>query len=246
MKSNRQLTIALSLALIVIGIAGLASGLLATLFHFRIWRLWPLAVIGVGLAVVLVPLANPARRSLALLLVPGLPILTTGGLLLFASVFRWWRLWAVLWPLEVLSVAAGFGLAALRMRRVWPAVPTVIIGANGAVLQFCALTGWWGAWAVLWTIEPLALGIALLIANTRRHSRGLLTAGLVLCAFSAAALAGGLALTSLSLVRPLWWLWRWTAPVTVILVGVALLVWGLVRPHSEATTPSADLAPAHE
>jgi len=38
-----------------------------------------------------------------------------------------------------------------------------------------------------------------------------------------------IAIVSLSALFPLWWLWKWIGPVTVILVGVGLLVWSLVR-----------------
>jgi hypothetical protein len=34
---------------------------------------------------------------------------------------------------------------------------------------------------------------------------------------------------SLSAIFPVWWLWRWVGPVTFILAGVGLLLWGFVR-----------------
>jgi hypothetical protein len=35
------------------------------------------------------------------------------------------------------------------------------------VLQFCALTGLWNAWAVLWTVEPLSVGLSLLAVSAK-------------------------------------------------------------------------------
>ena len=49
-----------------------------------------------------------------------------------------WSLWAYLWPLEVISVAAGFILMAIFLKVPWLMIPASIIGLTGLVLQFCA------------------------------------------------------------------------------------------------------------
>ena len=95
-------------------------------------------------------------------------------------------------------------------------VPAIIIGVNGLIFQFCALTGWWSAWAVLWAMEPLSVGLALLALNTKLHKRGLFLAGVILCSVAALGLIGMSALVAgrlwINLLGPL------------VLVGLGALV----------------------
>jgi hypothetical protein len=171
------------------------------------------------------------RRGLGGLFIPGLPILTTGGILLFASVLNWWDAWSWLWPLEVLSVAAGFVLAALHMRVIWLLIPAIIIGANGLLFQFCAITGLWDVWAVMWTIEPLSVGVSLLLNGGLRRRPGLMTAGILLCSIGGVGLLGMGAILSVSWIAGWWWLFRLVGPAILILAGAFLLLGGLAR-HS--------------
>jgi hypothetical protein len=157
-----------NLALPMLGISG---------WRWGVWRLWPMFVIGVGLLFVLTPLLVRGKRGLGGLFIPGMPTLVTGGILLFTSAFDVWGAWEWLWPLEVLAVAVGFLFASIYMRNIWLLIPAIIVGANGLLMQFCALTGWWSVWAVLWTIEPLAVGVALFAAYTRKRRSGLLVVG---------------------------------------------------------------------
>jgi hypothetical protein len=137
----------------------------AFLWRETVGRLWPVVVIGLGLLLAAPPVLHPTRRGLGVLFIPALPVLTTGALLLLASLFNWWGLWRWLWPQEVLALALGFLFAAIWMRAPGLAIPAILVGLNGMVFQLCAVTGWWEAWAVLWTIEPLAVGLGLLAAG---------------------------------------------------------------------------------
>ncbi|MBN1249960.1 MAG: hypothetical protein JXC32_20015 [Anaerolineae bacterium] len=231
---NKQLMIGLGTLLILIGAVSLGATVLGWLFGFRLWQLWPLLVIAVGLG--LTAPAVLSRRGALLQVLPllGLPTLTAGTLLLVGSVFRWWQVWTILWPLEVISVAAGCLWIAARSNAKWLIVPAILIGANGLILQFCAATGWWGAWSVLWTVEPVAVGISLLALNARRPSAGLLTAGLVFCALGALGFLQSMAFVSLAAFRPLRWLWRWFTPVAAILAGAGMVAWTLARPGARA------------
>jgi hypothetical protein len=240
---DRRGLVGIGVLMVLVGVVALAAGVLNLAFGFRVWHLWPLVVIATGLLLILPVLLHPDRPKLSGLLILGLPTLTTGGILLIASVTRWWRVWSVLWPLEVISVALGFVLTAVRAKRSWLLVPAVIIGANGFVLQFCAATGWWRAWAFLWAVEPIALGISLLLLNARRHSRGMLTAGLALCAIGTVGLFESLALYSLATLGPLWRILRWLTPVGFISGGVVLIIWAIItRTRSQAeAAPAADV-----
>ena len=154
-------------------------------WEYGLWRLWPLFIGTVGLGLVVAPIAYPHKRGLKALFIPGMPILMIGALLLWGSVFNGWGIWATLWPMLVLALAFGFFLAGLFMHNIWLMIPAIIIGMNGLVFQFCAITGWWEAWSVLWTIEPLSVGLALLVTSSG-HRRGLLTAGMILVGIAGA------------------------------------------------------------
>jgi hypothetical protein len=163
------------------------------------------------------------------LFIPGVPVLTNGMILLFTSVTGWWGAWEWLWPLEVTGVALGFLFAAIKMRVVWLLIPAIIVGANGLLLQFCAITGWWAVWAVAWAIEPLSVGLALLAVNLKQRSAGLMVAGIAVCALAVVGAIESLAIVAMAAIFPVWWLCKFVGPVTLILVGIGLLVWGLVR-----------------
>jgi hypothetical protein len=143
---------------------------------------------------------------------------------------NWWGAWSWLWPLEVLSVALAFMLAALHMRVIWLMIPAIIIGANGLLFQFCAITGLWQVWAVMWTIEPLSVGMALLLVGARKRRSGLMMAGVLLCGIGGVGLLGMSAVVSTRWLMPGWqWLFRVAGPATLIVVGALLLFGGLAQ-----------------
>ena len=213
--------------LIALGALWLLLIVVSSLFGFNllgfVLRFWPVVVSAAGLAFVLPPLLVRGRRGLGALFIPGVPILVVSGILMIASVLNIWGIWAWLWPMVLLAVALGFLAAALYMRVDGLLIPAVIVGFNGLVFQFCAVTGLWSWWSVLWTIEPLSVGLALLLFGARKGSSGTLRAGLIVCGVAAAffllmvtILAGG-------------WLFKLTFPGLIILAGLALLAWGLAR-----------------
>lgn len=234
---SRKLSIIVSVALILVGAVSLMFTFVGALFGFRVWQLWPLVVIAAGLAFVLPPLLVRGKRGLGGLFIPGMPVLTNGAILFFTSVTGWWGAWQWLWPLEVIGVALGFMFAAIKMRVVWLLIPVIVVGANGMLLQFCAITGWWAVWAVAWAIEPLSVGLALLAVNLKQRSAGLMVAGIAVCALAVVGAIESLALVAMAVILPVWWLCKFVGPVTLILVGIGLLVWGVVR--RAPTTPQA-------
>jgi hypothetical protein len=196
------------------------------------WRLWPSIVVCLGLLFMLSPLLVRGHRGLGGLFIPGMPILITGAILLLASVFNFWGVWTWLWPLEVLALATGFFAAALYMRLIWLVIPAIIIGLNGLVLQFCAITDLWYLWAVLWTVEPLSVGLSLVVVSVKARSAALFLAGIILCSLAGMGLVGMTAITLSS-----WWLFGWIGPAILVLSGLALLVWGLApRPSAKPAT----------
>jgi len=220
---NKRVSTLIGLFLVLMGGLLLMSNVVLPLFGIRswywsVWRLWPTIVVSVGAFFMLIPLLWPHKRGLGAFFIVGAPVLATGGILLFASVFNVWRAWEWLWPVEVWSVALGFALAALYMRNVWLMIPAIIIGMNGLLFQFCALTGWWEVWAVLWTIEPLSVGLALLFVYFRKRRHGLMVAGMILCGIAAVGLMGMLGL------GPGWWVLNMIGPALLVGIGILLLL----------------------
>ena len=232
---NKQTSAAMGVVLIALGLLTMAFTLglpvlgLSMWNVFQPWRLWPLTVVSVGLGFVLPPVLFRQKRGLGGLYIPGMPILATGGILFFASALDWWGAWEWLWPVEVLSVAAGFVLASIHLRVIWLMIPAIVIGANGLLFQFCAITGLWDVWALMWTIEPLSVGLSLLIIGARKRSSGLMTAGILLCGIGGVGLVGMAAILSLSWIAAWLWVLRFVVPTILVLTGTLLILWSIAR-----------------
>jgi len=226
MKVERSLSLIFGLALVAIGAVSLLGN---TLLAVHAWRLWPLTVIIAGMALTAPGFFGLKKRGFGSFFIPGIPLLTTGGILLFSSLFSRWDVWALAWPLEVLGLAVGFALAAIFMRVAGLAIPALIIGLNGLVLAFCNLTGLWTAWAILWPIEPLAVGLGLLIVGVINQSSGAKVAGLIL---TGVAGAGFFIASFISMFNHT--ILRFAGPGMLILSGLILVSaqW-LKRPESE-------------
>ena len=215
MKVERSLSLIFGLALVAIGIISLLGN---TILTTQAWRLWPLTVIIAGIALTIPGFFGMLRRGFGSFFIPGIPVLTTGGILLFASLFDRWNVWGIAWPLEVLGLALGFALAAIFMRVAGLAIPAVIIGVNGLMLAFCNLTGLWSAWAILWPIEPPAIGLGLLIVGVFNRSAGVKLAGMILTGIAGAGffIASFISVLNGSLLR-------FAAPGLLILSGLILV-----------------------
>jgi hypothetical protein len=238
---DKRFSVLAGVILVLIGALALAFSLgmpILKVWRWSIGRLWPLAIVGIGLLFVLPPFVlglsrldpngtgqtEGSRRGLGALFVPGMPILTTGAILLVANTFDWWRVWERLWPQEILALALGFLFAAIYMRVTWLLIPAIIVGLNGIVFQFCALTGLWEAWVVLWAIEPLAVGLSLLAVGARARSSRLLKAGLIVCGLAGAGLIGMTVILSAAAFLPELWLINLLGPTVVILIGLSMVV----------------------
>ena len=182
---TRIASIVTGITLVLIGSLYLGYNLLATRFALpepAPWRLWPLAISAVGLLFLLPPALAPSQRVLAVLFIPGVPILIVGGLATLTLFLPASFVWSTFWPQIVLGLALGVVLLARYLRAVWLILPAAVFGALGAALQFSAVTGWWSAWSVLWAVVPVAIGLALAAIGWRQGSRRLSLAGLLLCA----------------------------------------------------------------
>jgi len=237
---TRTMKITIGALLTLLGGGLLAWNLFAAVLHLpepAPWRLWPLAIAGVGLLLVLPPLVAPWQRSLGALFLPGLPLLAVAALAVATLVFQPGFIWAHFWPQIVLALAVAVGLLALYLRSVWLLLPALILGLLGAALQFSALTGWWSVWAVLWTVAPLGAGLGLLAVGLWHHSNGLRVAGLLVCLFTAITAA------SLSaLLTQHWSLINVALALGLMGGGAALALWG--RPGAAAQVNADTIANA--
>lgn len=232
MKVERALSLIFGCALVALGgLSLLGNAFLTT----GAWRLWPLTVVLLGIALTLPGFYGLQSRGLGSFFIPGLPLLTTGGLLLFASLFGRWNVWELAWPLEVLALAVGFALAAIFMRVAGLAIPAMIIGINGLILAFCNLTGLWEAWAVLWPLEPLAVGLGLLVVGVANRSSGARLAGLILTGIAGAGffIASFITVFNGGILR-------FTVPGMLVLTGLVLVSARWLKQPDLAAPASAD------
>lgn len=229
MKTERILSLIFGIGLLIIGGLSMVSNLF---LRTEAWRMWPLVVLAAGLALTLPGFLGLVRPGLGAFFMPGLPVLTTGSILMFASITGNWGIWALAWPLLVLAVALGFGLSAIFMRVPGLAIPAMIVGVNGLVLAFCNLTGLWSAWAILWPIEPLAIGLGLLVVGISNRSLGANTAAIILI-----GIAGmGFFLTSFVSVFNETIL-RFAVPGMLVMTGILLVGLTFLRRENRPETP---------
>jgi len=218
-------SIVFGVGLVMLGMLALVGNLLLPAIGFtvrwwEVWRWWPLIVIGIGLLLLTIPFA--AGRGAGAVFIAAIPLLTTGGILLFNSLFNAWDAWAYLWPYVILAVATGFILAGVYSRIVWFGIPAILIGANGLVLAFCNWTGLWEAWSVLWTIEPLSVGLILLLIAIKTRAIPLYIIGAAFCSFAIFAFSGMAAVMVAGK-----WLFQITLPASFILLGGLLIILSL-------------------
>lgn len=230
---NRQANYG-GLILILLGGVALLNSAVGTLFgwHFGLWRFWPLLVSALGLSFIAAPILFPRRRGLKALFIPGFPILITSSLLLLGSIFNVWGVWEYLWPLIVIGLAVGFLVSAVFMRNIWLMFPAIIVGVNGLILQFCAATGLWHLWAILWPLEPLSVGLALLVASAGVRPK-MIWAGLIVCLIS----VGLFSLMSLVLSG---WV-SMVGAVLLILAGAGLIAHGRAPMMLKEKSPKEEL-----
>jgi hypothetical protein len=224
MKPERILSLIFGIGLLLVGGLSLVGNLFLST---QAWRMWPLVVLLAGLALTIPGFLAISRPGFGAFFMPGIPVLATGGILMFASITGNWGIWALAWPLLVLAVALGFGLSAIFMRVAGLAIPAIIIGVNGLVLAFCNITGLWGAWAILWPLEPLAVGLGLLVVGIAKRSKGANVAALILI-----GLAGiGFFMTSFISVFNATML-RFAVPAMLVLTGLLLIGMNFLRTES--------------
>jgi hypothetical protein len=235
MKPEKTLSLIFGLGLVGIGLLSLAGNLFLRL---EAWRLWPVIVILLGLGLTAPGFWGFSRRGFGSFFIPGIPLLTTGVILLVASLFHRWDVWALAWPLEVLGLALGFTLAAIFMRLPALAIPAFILGANGLLLAFCNLTGLWQAWALLWPIEPLSVGLGLLVLGLFNRSHGTRVAAVVLFIIAG---AGFFIMSFVSVFNAS--ILRFGAPLMLILTGSLLAALSFMKREAPVPAGSAETQP---
>jgi hypothetical protein len=236
MDTPKPVTLIFGLFLIFFGGAALLlnSSMALLGWQINVFRFWPLFIIGLGLIFGIMPLVNRGRPGLGGLFIPAMILLTNGVLLAIASFTNLWGLvWSHLWPLELLALALAFVFFAIYARNAWLLIPALFIGANGLVLFFCAMTGWWASWAVLWTVEPFCVGLMLLLIAWKTRSAVVMTVGLVISAFALMAAAG-----MSTLVSGYWHFASTLGAVFFILAGASLLLFGNKIPTPPNIPPS--------
>lgn len=225
---QKQASLLFGLTLILLGVLALAGNLLMDSVFHADFRAWPIFVVGVGLLFCIPPFIFTQVRGLGGLFIPGMPVLATGILLFITSMADDWSLWGILWPFEVISLALGFLLAAIFLRVVWLTIPASIIGFTGLALLFCAITGRWDSWAVLWTVVPFSVGLPLLLIGIAKKLDGVKLAGLILT-----GVAGALFAALSTFLVTSWWVTRLVGPAIVIGLGGLMIISALTKRSNE-------------
>lgn len=236
MKPEKLFNLISGITLIGIGAVVLAGNVFLST---KAWKLWPLIVLLAGIGLTLPGFFGFWRRGFGSFFIPGIPVLTTGGILLYASITDNWDVWSVAWTLEVLALALGFALSAFFMRVPALAIPAFIIGVNGLMLAFCAVTGLWESWAILWPIEFLAVGLGLLALGIANGSSGVKTAASILFTIA----GGGFFISTFISVFNKGVL-KFAVPVMLLFTGILLTVTFLMNKSPEA--PAVTEQPAQE
>jgi len=229
MKSERLFNLIAGVTLLTIGVIALAGNVfLAT----KAWKIWPVIIILIGVGLTIPGFFGFSHRSFGSFFIPGIPVLTTGAILLYASLTNHWDVWAVAWTLEILGLALAFALATVFMRVPALAIPAFIIGINGAMLAFCAATGLWESWAILWPIEFLAVGLGLLALGLANHSAGVKTAASILFTIA----GGGFFISAFVSTFNNNGILKFAVPVMLLVTGVLLTGTFLLNKSPEIPT----------
>jgi hypothetical protein len=229
MKSERLFNLIAGVTLLTIGVIALAGNIfLAT----KAWKLWPVIIVLIGIGFTISGFLGISRHGFGSFFIPGIPLLTTGGILLYASLTNHWNVWAVAWTLEILGLALGFALAAIFMRVPGLAIPAFIVGVNGLMLAFCAVTRLWQSWAILWPIEFLSVGLGLLVLGIANHSEGVKTAASILFTIA----GGGFFISTFVSAFNTNVILKFAVPVMLLVTGVLLTATFLL--HKSPETPT--------
>lgn len=226
MKPEKLFNLIAGVTLLIIGLIALVGN---TFLTTNAWKLWPVMIVLAGTGLTIPGFLGFAHRGFGAFFIPGMPVLVTGLILLFASLTGYWEIWSVAWVLEILGLALGFIMAAIFMRVPGLAIPAFIIGTNGMMLAFCAITGLWQSWAILWPIEFLAVGLGLLVLGIANQSAGVKTAASVLLTIA----GGGFFITAFLSVFNDNSIMKFAVPVMLLVTGGLLTVTYFFQRSSE-------------
>ncbi len=226
MKPEKVFNLIAGVTLLAMGVIALAGN---TFLATKAWKLWPVIIVLAGVGLTFPGFLGFVHRGFGAFFIPGIPVLTTGAILLYASMTNRWEVWAFAWTLEILALALGFTMAAIFMRVPGLAIPAFIIGANGLMFVFCAVTGLWQAWAILWPIEFLAVGLGLLVLGIANRSAGVKTAASIL--FTVAG--GGFFITTFLSIFNDNAIMKFAVPVMLLITGGLLTATYLLQKSPE-------------
>jgi hypothetical protein len=132
-----------------------------------------------------------------------------------------WR-WVSRWP------PSSCALPAL-------AIPASIVGVNGLVLAFCNLTGLWQSWALLWPIEPLSVGLGLLVLGLAKRSYGVNLAAVILCIIAGVGFffTSFFSMFNFSILR-------FAVPVMLVLTGLIIAAASFIKRNDPAPAPAPE------
>jgi hypothetical protein len=101
-----------------------------------------------------------------------------------------WHVFGHIWPMELVVVGVLLGALMTALANYWLLIPVGIVTGNGFLFTYFSLTGLWKNWTLLWPLEPILVGLSIVLPFTLKsrgeHGRWLVRRiGIVLLALSA-------------------------------------------------------------
>ena len=170
MTKQQRSNLALGLLLILLGAILLAGQLVPGLRDwFTLYVSWPLIIIGIGGALLLMGLLT-GEPDMA---IPACIVGGIGGILYWQNATGRWESWSYAWALIPGFVGIGtvlMGLLSGKWKHVWEGLNTMLVSAVLFVI-FGALFGGFTAFGPYWPVLLIAVGVLMLIQALFRGGR---------------------------------------------------------------------------
>ena len=104
----------------------------------------------------------PKHVTAATLYSVGAIVVVNMTLIWLSGIFGW-KIFGRGWPTELLAVSILLAGLMAALANPWLIIPAGIVMGNGLLFSYYTLTGWWSQWKVFWPLEPILLGVCIIM-----------------------------------------------------------------------------------